>query len=234
MSLPKPDTPIYTLILPSSGKKIKYRPWNGVEEKSLQIALMDDDKTTINNTMMSVINECTFKELDVAKLPDVDVDWCITQLRMKSVGEIVELTMPCSACDKEFDFNINLLEAEVIDNLKEARDKPIKIDNNIFFKMKLPSKEDYDAFASKDETETRELIAMMIDSIYTEDEVSNPKDYSFEEIYDYVKMFNKKTLKEVYKYVENIPKVIVKNVTTCRHCKTEHNILVEGTEFFFG
>lgn len=233
MSLPKPTTPIYTLELPSNGKKIKYRPWIGKEEKSLQIAMMDDNKNTLKDTLISVLDACTFNELDISKLPDVDVDWLIVQLRMKSVGEIVELTMPCPSCKVEFDFMVNLMDSLVIDKWKEKRNTPIKVDENIFFKMKLPSKENYDLYSSNPDAETEDLIAMMIDSIYTNDEVSNPKDYTLKELSEYVNIFNKKTLKEVRDYVSNQPKVVVSNKAKCPHCKTEHNVKLEGADFFF-
>jgi len=233
MSLPIPNTPIYTLELPSDGKKVKYRPWVGREEKSLQIAMMDDDKTTLKNTLISVIDACTFNELDISKLPDVDVDWIITQLRMKSVGEIVELSMPCPSCTKDFDFGVNLMDVTVSDKWKEKRNQPIKVDEDIFFRMKLPSKENYDMYAANSDADTEDLIAMMIDSIYTSEEVTNPKDYTLQELSDYVRTFNKKTLKEVREYVANQPKVSIACKAKCPHCKAEHNVKLEGTDFFF-
>ena len=43
MPLPKVSTPTYELALPSSGKKIKYRPFLVREEKILIMALESED-----------------------------------------------------------------------------------------------------------------------------------------------------------------------------------------------
>ncbi len=233
MVLPKSKTAIYTLTLPSTGKSYKYRPWDGLQEKSLQIALMDDDKLTIKNTFQSVINECLFEELNVENLPDVDQDWIITQLRIKSVSEIVELvtTCPNKSCGKEIDLYANLLDTEVIDNLKEKRDLPIKIDDNIFFKLKLPTSEAITKL-QLGLIGTEELLATMLDSIYTETEVHNPIDYTTEELVEYIESFNKKTLTEVYEYVHNLPEVVNTSNVKCKHCGTEHKVILKGVDFF--
>ena len=74
MNLPKPVVATYTTTLPSDNRKVQYRAWIGSEEKALQVALMDDDKTTIENTMNSVIEACTFGKLKPSTMTDVDID----------------------------------------------------------------------------------------------------------------------------------------------------------------
>lgn len=232
MALPSPSTPIYTLTLPTNKKRVKYKPWNGRMEKALQVALIDDDKATIKNTVQSVIDECTFNTLDVPKLSDVDTDWIITQLRSKSVGEIVELTTNCTNCEKPYDIGVNLSDAVVVDVLGDKRNNNIKIDDTISFKMKLPTKDavwDYinDAEATKDD-----LLVTMIESIYTNDVVENPQNYSKQELIDYIDSFNKQSLMEVYQYIDNLPRVVTTTKAKCRHCKTEHTLRLEGSDFF--
>ena len=38
MALPKLETPIYELVLPSTGEKMKYRPFLVKEQKNLMVA----------------------------------------------------------------------------------------------------------------------------------------------------------------------------------------------------
>lgn len=233
--LPAPKTPIYTTTLPSNGKSIKYRPWDGVMEKSLQIALMDEDKTTVRNTMMSIINECTYEALDVENLPDVDVDWLITQLRIKSVGELVELTAICGNCKNEYDIGVNLLEATVVDEHKDKRNKPVQIiDEDIYFTLNLPSKDNMEKHINDPEKFTIDmLITTMIKTISTSEQVFSPKDYSYEDLFAYVSKFNKRKMMNVYAFIDNLPKVVTDTKSTCRHCKTSHDIHLEGSDFFF-
>ena len=44
MPLPKINTPTYDLTLPSTGKKIKYRPFVVKEEKILHLALESENQ----------------------------------------------------------------------------------------------------------------------------------------------------------------------------------------------
>ena len=58
MPLPKITTPTYELVLPSSGKKIKYRPFLGKEEKVLILALESQDVKQITNAIKATLKEC--------------------------------------------------------------------------------------------------------------------------------------------------------------------------------
>ncbi len=53
MPLPKINTPTYEMELPSSGKKIKYRPFLVKEEKILLIALETEDKFIVEMVQLS-------------------------------------------------------------------------------------------------------------------------------------------------------------------------------------
>ena len=55
MPLPKISTPTYELVLPSSGRKIKYRPFLVKEEKILIIALESQDQKQIANSIKSIL-----------------------------------------------------------------------------------------------------------------------------------------------------------------------------------
>jgi ribosomal protein L44E len=230
-NLPVPKTPIYSQTLPSNGKSIKFRPWNGLEEKSIQVALSDNDKTTLHNTIMSVIYECTFGELDVENLPDVDIDWMIAHLRSKSVGEIVELQTKCTKCEKQYDFDVDVSKVTIVDPLEGKRDFKIKVDDDIYFKMKYPSKASVTNYTQNNGT-LDAFIASMIELVYTEEEVFNAKDLEQGELELYVKKFRQAELAEVLKFVDNIPKVTTKTEVKCTHCKTPHNVTLEGVDFF--
>ena len=58
MPLPKISTPTYELVLPSSGKKVKYRPFLVKEEKILIMALESEDTKQITSAIKSVLSDC--------------------------------------------------------------------------------------------------------------------------------------------------------------------------------
>ena len=69
MPLPKINTPTYDLTLPSTGKKIKYRPFLVREEKILIMALETEDMAQITNAVIEILDECILtKGVDVTKL----------------------------------------------------------------------------------------------------------------------------------------------------------------------
>jgi hypothetical protein len=58
MPLPKINTPTYELVIPSTGKKVKYRPFLVREEKILVMALESEDMTQITNAVVEIISNC--------------------------------------------------------------------------------------------------------------------------------------------------------------------------------
>ena len=58
MPLPSISTPIYELVLPSSEKKIKYRPFLVREEKVLVLAMESEDTKEITEAIKTVIKNC--------------------------------------------------------------------------------------------------------------------------------------------------------------------------------
>ena len=58
MPLPKITTPTYELVLPSSGKKIKYRPFLVREEKILILAMESGDQKQITDAIKTTLKSC--------------------------------------------------------------------------------------------------------------------------------------------------------------------------------
>ena len=60
MPLPKIATPTYELTLPSSNKKIKFRPFLVKEEKILILAMESQDTKQIVNAVKDIISHCIY------------------------------------------------------------------------------------------------------------------------------------------------------------------------------
>ena len=58
MPLPKISTPTYELVIPSSKKKIKYRPFLVKEEKILILAMESQDNAQVANAIKDVLSAC--------------------------------------------------------------------------------------------------------------------------------------------------------------------------------
>ena len=64
MALPKLDTPTYTLDLPSTGEKIKYRPFLVKEQKLLMMAEENNNDAEMANVMGDLVKACTFDKIE--------------------------------------------------------------------------------------------------------------------------------------------------------------------------
>ena len=96
MPLPTIETPTYELKLPSSNKKIKYRPFLVKEEKILIIALESKNQNEITNAVTDVLKKCILtKGVDVDTLPTFDIEYLFLNIRSKSIGEDIKLTVTC-------------------------------------------------------------------------------------------------------------------------------------------
>ena len=87
MSLPIIATPKYELTLPSTGKKVKYRPFLVKEEKILLLANETKDQQQIISAMKDIVSNCTFNEVNPDEAATFDIEYIFLQLRSKSVGE---------------------------------------------------------------------------------------------------------------------------------------------------
>ena len=65
MGLPKIDLPIFELELPSTGEKIKYRPFTVKEEKILLVAQESNDASQEIMAVKQVVNNCLM-EIEVS------------------------------------------------------------------------------------------------------------------------------------------------------------------------
>ncbi len=77
MPLPKIATPTYELVLPSTKKTIKYRPFLVKEEKLLVLALETEDQKQITSSIKSVLKNCIqTRGIKVETLPTLILNFC--------------------------------------------------------------------------------------------------------------------------------------------------------------
>ena len=141
MALPKLTTPTYELELPSTAEPLKYRPWQVREQKVLMIAQESEDVKQIEDAFAAIIRSCTFNKIDPYKSPLFDIEYIFLQLRGKSVGEKLKLSLLCS------DDGVTRVEKEI--NLGDVKvqmdvnhDSIIKITDDIYVHMRYPQLSD--------------------------------------------------------------------------------------------
>ena len=87
MALPKLDSPTYETELPSTGEKIKYRPFLVKEQKLLLMAQESSNQDEIMTSISQLIDACTFDKINANSSPVFDIEYLFLKIRSKSVGE---------------------------------------------------------------------------------------------------------------------------------------------------
>ena len=238
MPVPKISTPTYELILPSSGRKIKYRPFLVKEEKILIIALESQDQKQIANSIKSILGNCILtRGTKVEKLSTFDIEYLFLNVRGKSVGEQIEVMVTCPDDEKtQVPMSIN------IDSIKVEKSKDhktdIKLDEQFTLKMRYPSLNEFiKTNFSADEMkvdDTFDLIASCIDQIYSEEESWTQEDCTKKEMVEFLEQLNSSQFKEIETFFETMPKLSHKVKVKNPNTGVESEIVLEGLQNFFG
>ena len=239
MPLPKINTPTYDLTLPSTGKKIKYRPFLVKEEKILIMALETEDISQITNAIVEILNDCILtKGVNVTKLATFDIEYLFLNVRAKSVGETVEVNVVCP------DDNKTSVPVEVeVDSIKVSKQRGhkniIKLDDTLSLKLKYPSLEQFIEanFESSENTNTvnstLDMITSCIDMIYNDEESWSASDSTKKELEEFIEQLNTKQFKMVEKFFATMPKLSHTIKVTNPQTNVESDVILEGLAAFF-
>tara|TARA_B100000575_G_scaffold1793_1_gene1354 strand:- start:62 stop:778 length:717 start_codon:yes stop_codon:yes gene_type:complete len=238
MPLPKIATPTYELVLPSSNRKIKYRPFLVKEEKILIIALESQDQKQIANAVKSILASCILtRGTKVDKLSTFDIEYLFLNVRGKSVGEQIEVMVTCPDDGKtQVPMSINIDSIKVQKNSEHNPD--IKLDDTYTLKMRYPSLNEFikTNFSAEDikVDDTFDLIASCVDQVYSEEESWTQADCTKKELTDFIESLNSAQFKEIEKFFDTMPKLTHKVKVKNPNTKVESEIVIEGLQSFFG
>ncbi len=238
MPLPKINTPTYELVIPSTGKKVRYRPFLVREEKILIMALESEDMNQITNAIVEILTACILtKGVKIIELATFDIEYIFLNVRAKSVGEVIDVNVTCP------DDGATQIQTEInIDDIKVQKDKKhtnlIKLDDKLSMKMQYPSIKQFveNNFEVQNTTNVDQSLGMItacIEQVYSEDESWTATDFSGDELKDFVEQMNTKQFKNIENFFTTMPKlshkVTVKNPKT----KVESEVVLEGLASFF-
>ena len=239
MPLPQIATPTYELVLPSTGKKIKYRPFLVKEEKILILALESEDQKQITNAIKTTLKSCiSTRGVKVEDLPTFDIEYIFLNIRGKSVGESIDVLVTCpDDGETQVEQKIYIDEIQVEKDEKHSPD--IKLDQSLTLRMKYPSLNEFvknNFNVSDDNTlqASMDIIASCIDVVYSEDESWAAADCTKKELSEWLETLNTSQFKEVETFFETMPKLTHKVMVTNPNTKVESEVVMEGLTSFFG
>ena len=240
MPLPTIETPTYELKLPSSNKKIKYRPFLVKEEKILILALESKSQNEITNAVTDVLKKCILtRGIKVDDLPTFDIEYLFLNIRAKSIGEDIKLTVTCPD-DGETKVPVTIY----VDEIKVIKPKDHKIDivldDKMSLRMKYPSLNQFieSNFDTEDEAETMvdktfRVVADCMDTIFDGEDAWEAKDYSAQERLDFVQQLNSQQYKKVENFFSTMPKLSHTIEVVNPNTKEKGSVVLEGLADFF-
>ena len=238
MPLPTITTPSYELELPSTGKKIKYRPFLVKEEKLLVLALETEDTKQISTAIKTVLKSCIqSRGVKVEKLPTFDIEYLFLNIRGKSVGEEIEVNL-IAPDDEETSVPVTINIDDIKISKKKDHSNKIKLDESLVMEMKYPSldefvKNNFDFDGEVDMDQSFDLIASCIDKIYNEEEVWSTADCTKKEVKDFLEQMNSLQFKEIESFFDSMPKLSHTVTFTNPKTKVESTVVLEGLSSFF-
>ena len=236
MALPKIELPAYELEIPSSGKTIRVRPFTVKEEKMLLMAVESGVQSEIITTVRQVINNCILDgDIDVDKMPFFDVDYLFTFLRGKSVGETIEVKLTCNnvvedgICGNQFVADMDIGKVELIKDENISND--IKLGPQAGVKMRYPNYSIMRKVEELPEIDKKTfIIVSSIEYVYDKSGMHSYKDYTTDELKDFVEGLTEENYKKLEDYIDAFPAVAAKIDAVCPKCGFEHH--VRYTDFF--
>ena len=240
MPLPTIETPTYELKLHSSNKKVRYRPFLVKEEKVLIIALESKDQMGITNAVKEVLKKCILtKGIDVDSLPTFDIEYLFLNIRAKSIGEDIKLTVTCPD-DGETKVPVTIYVDEIKVMKPKGHTKDVKLDDKMTLRMKYPSLNQFieNNFNTEDESDTVvdktfRVVADCMDTIYTGEDAWEAKDYTPQERMDFVEQLNSSQYKKVENFFATMPKLSHTIEVVNPNTKEKGSVVLEGLADFF-
>jgi hypothetical protein len=221
--------PTYVTKLPSTGKNIEFKPFTVKEEKSLLLALQENDIDTINTAIKNIVRSCTFDKLNIETMPYYDVEYIYLKIRSKSIGEIIDLVGSCECSEEaktKFTVDIDMVRIEPTPNTKNIITIP---DTNYTVVLRHPSLDEF-AMSVQEPDNYIEIVSNCITSISDEDEVL---DWVKEEKEEFVESMSPKQQVNIAEFLKEMPMVKLDAKYKCISCNKVHEYTISGYESFF-
>ena len=232
MALPKLETPVYTLTVPSTDEEIKYRPFLVKEQKRMIIAQESEDEQQLLDAMKQLISDCTFNKVDADRCPLFDAEYIFLQIRSKSVGETISVNITCPDDKKTVvpkEISISDIKVSVFDDHSDE----VQITDDIKMTFDYPLLSSFGNYQNAKQSEMAfTVIKECIKEISWGDKVYNKTDISDKELSDFVDNLNGEQFEKVMKFFNTMPKlrhvIEVENPNT----KVKSEVPLEGLKSF--
>ena len=230
MALPSLSTPEFQTVIPSTGETIAYRPFLVKEEKILLMAMEGNDQKEIEIAIKKILSNCILQDIDVNKLAMFDMEYLFLQLRGKSVGEVIDLSVTHidSECKHRTDIKVNIDDIKV-QNINQ--EKKVMLTDDVGVMMKYPTMQEAMGVSGENTEAVFEILSKSVDYVFDAENVYN--DFTEAEIVEWINGLNQTQFQKILAFFESMPKLSHEVFWKCKECKEEDTITLEGIQSFF-
>lgn len=232
MPLPKITVAKFPVTIPSSKKKTFFRPFLMKEQKILYMALQSEDIEHMFNAICEIIENCVDGIENTADMPIFDLEYLFMKIRAKSVGEIINVGVKCGNCNKSSKVEVNLETIEV--EFPEQISNKIMLTDKMGIIIRYPCMKDAKKRITEMDANTLiDFFCESIESVFDETSVWTKKDFTQDELKQFVESMNPTQVDSLVKFYTNIPELSKKIEFTCNHCQHEQTIDFRRLQDFF-
>jgi hypothetical protein len=232
MALPKIDLPLFEMTIPSTGEKVKFRPFTVKEEKILLVAQESKDSYQEILAAKQIINNCLI-DCDVSDFAMFDLEYVLLTLRSRSVDNTISFTIKDPETDEQIDLEID------IENISLQHDPShstkIKINDVYWLILKYPTIEEFISIANMDMEDplvNYYIMCSCLKQIASEDELHDFSEYTRDEVDDFMESLAGESIKQIQTFFETMPK-LRHEIKYNNKLGNEKTFVIEGTRSFF-
>ena len=231
MALPKIDLPLFELNLPSTNKKIRYRPFTVKEEKILLIAQESKEHKQIVLAIKQILNNCV-QDVDINTMSALDLQYVLLCIRAKSVNNEITFNIKDPDTNETIELTIDIDEIEI--KRSPDHNKIIKITDTIALQMRYPTIDNIESVEGEEVSKEKlfDLMIECIESIVEGDNVYKLKDFTKEEVSEFMDSLTSEVIVKINTFFNTMPimRYEKKYVNKNGESKT---FVAEGLETFF-
>ena len=232
MALPNLNTEKYSMTLPSTGKKLSFRPFLVKEEKVLLLAQEAGKINEMTNALKTIIKNCTFGKVEVDNLPFFDLEYMFIKIRSKSVGEISNIKVTCPDDNEtQVPVEVNLEEIEMV--VDDKHTNKIELTDDVTVLFDYPTLASYSQIKTESYDDMMKILADCISEVHNGEEVFSKSDMGSKEKIEFLENLNRAQFNKVQTFFETMPKVSKTIEIVNPKTEVKSKLTLEGMQSFF-
>ena len=231
MALPKLETPVHSLTLPSSGEQIKFRPFLVKEQKLLILAEESKNQDELYDTLKTIIDNCTFNKLPIKLLPMFDIEYLFLKVRAKSVGSKINVNIICPD-DKKTQVTTEVDIDDIDVQIDEEHTNIVQVNDDIKLVMQYPIMDDVKKLKDTSTLEMFNIINKCVKELHHGEKIYNGPDMSEKDLNDFFESMSPDQFNQVNEFFDSMPRLRHYVTVVNPNTKIESKVLMEGLDNF--